>query len=133
MRFIEENDLEVMAICYDKWNANTLITKLEKAKLPLIEVRQGVYTLNTPTRTFRERLYDGQITHSGNFLLAHAVNNAILKEQNNGVMISKERNANKIDPIAALMNAYTEAMFHFEDTEAQQADNEFYASNEFSF
>lgn len=133
MRFIEENDLEVMAICYDKWNANTLITKLEKAKLPLIEVRQGVYTLNTPTRTFRERLYDGQITHSGNFLLAHAVNNAILKEQNNGVMISKERNANKIDPIAALINAYTEAMFHFEDTEAQQADNEFYASNEFSF
>jgi len=133
MRFIEENELEVMAICYDKWNANTLITKLEKAKLPLIEVRQGTYTLNTPTRTFRERLYDGQIVHSGNFLLAHAVNNAILKEQNNGVMISKERNANKIDPIAALMNAYTEAMFHFEDTEALQANNEFYASNDFSF
>lgn len=133
MRFIEENELDVQGIMYDKWNANTLITKLEKARLPLIEVRQGVYTLNTPTRTFRERLYDGQIIHSGNFLLAHAVNNAILKEQNNGVMISKERNANKIDPIAALMNAYTEAMFHFEDHEAMQADNDFYASDDFSF
>lgn len=133
MDFIEENELEVLGICYDKWNANTLITKLEKARLPLIEVRQGVYTLNTPTRTFRERVYDGQIIHSGNFLLEHAVNNAILKEQNNGVMISKERNANKIDPLAALMNAYTEAMFHFEDTEAMQADNEFYTSDEFSF
>lgn len=131
--FIEEHELEVIGIMYDKWNANTLITKLEKEHLPLVEVRQGVFTLNTPTRTFRERLYDGQIVHDGNFLLEHAVNNAILKEQNNGVMISKERNANKIDPIAALMNAYTEAMFHFEDTEAQQADNEFYASNEFSF
>lgn len=133
MDFIERNELDVQGIMYDKWNSNTLITKFEKAHLPLIEVRQGTFTLNTPTRTFRERLYDGQIVHSGNFLLAHAVNNAILKEQNNGVMISKERNANKIDPIAALMNAYTEAMFHFEDTEAMQADNEFYASNDFSF
>ncbi|MFD2869056.1 terminase large subunit [Kurthia populi] len=133
MRFIEDNELQVVAVCYDKWNSNTLITKFEKANLPLVEVRQGTYTLNTPTRTFRERLYNGEIVHVANTLLAHAVNNAILKEDNNGVMISKKRNANKIDPIAALINAYTEAMFHFEEAEEMKRRNEIYSDENFSF
>lgn len=131
--FIDENELNVQAICYDKWNANSLVTKLEKERLPLVEVRQGVYTLNTPTRTFREQLYDGKIVHAGNKLLTYAVNNALLKIDNNGVMINKNRNSERIDPIAALMNAYTQAMFHFEDIEGAKADNEFYLSEEFSF
>lgn len=133
LRFIEENELNVQAICYDKWNANTLITKLEKEHLPLVEVRQGVYTLNTPTRTFREQLYDGNIIHAKNKLLAYAVNNAILKIDNNGVIINKNRNSERIDPIAALINAYTQAMYHFEDVEGAKADNEFYLSENFSF
>lgn len=133
MQFIQENELNVQAICYDKWNANTLITKLEKEHLPLVEVRQGVFTLNTPTRTFREQLYDGNIIHSKNKLLTYAVNNAILKIDNNGVIINKNRNSERIDPIAALMNAYTQAMFHFEDIEGAKANNEFYISENFSF
>ncbi|MFJ7952202.1 terminase large subunit [Lysinibacillus sp. NPDC096418] len=133
MQFIQENELNVQAICYDKWNANTLITKLEKEHLPLVEVRQGVFTLNTPTRTFREQLYDGNIIHSKNKLLTYAVNNAILKIDNNGVIINKNRNSERIDPIAALMNAYTQAMFHFEDIEGAKANNEFYVSENFSF
>ncbi|MGE7691336.1 terminase large subunit [Lysinibacillus sp. NPDC097214] len=133
MQFIQDNELNVQAICYDKWNANTLITKLEKEHLPLVEVRQGVFTLNTPTRTFREQLYDGNIIHSKNKLLTYAVNNAILKIDNNGVIINKNRNSERIDPIAALMNAYTQAMFHFEDIEGAKANNEFYVSENFSF
>lgn len=133
MNFIEKNELNVLGICYDSWNSNTLITKFEKAKLPLIEVRQGVYTLNTPTRTFREQLYDGNILHPKNELLETAVNNAILKVDNNGIMINKARNENRIDPVDALMNAYTEAMYYYEETEGVQADNEFYTSESFSF
>lgn len=133
MQFIEENKLDVQGIMYDKWNANTLIVKFEKAHLPLIEVRQGAYTLNTPTRTFREMLYNGQIVHGGNSLLAHAVNNAILKEDNNGVMISKQRNANKIDPIAALINAFVIGLFHFEEAETQKRMNEIYSDENFNF
>lgn len=133
MNFIEENELNVLGICYDSWNSNTLITKFEKANLPLIEVRQGVFTLNTPTRTFREQLFDGNIIHAQNELLSTAVNNAILKVDNNGVMINKTRNANRIDPIAALINAYTEAMHYFDETEGVKADNEFYKSENFSF
>lgn len=133
MRFIDENELNVQAICYDKWNANSLITKLEKERLPLVEVRQGVFTLNVPTRTFREQLYEGNVIHAPNKLLAYAVNNAILKVDNNGVIINKNKNSNRIDPIAALMNAYTQAMYHFEEIEGRRANNEFYQSDEFGF
>ncbi|MGO2267798.1 MAG: terminase large subunit [Vagococcus salmoninarum] len=131
--FIQENDLNVLGICYDSWNANSLISRFEKNNYPLIEVRQGARTLNTPTRTFREQLYDGKLLHPANKLLTHAVNNAILKEDNNGIQINKAKNSNRIDPIVALMNAYTEAMFYFEETEGREADNEFYTSENFSF
>ncbi|MCM6877199.1 terminase large subunit, partial [Enterococcus faecium] len=66
-------------------------------------------------------------------VLTHAVNNAILKTDNNGIQINKSKNSNKIDPIAALINAYVFAMDYFTKTEGSKADNEFYTSEEFSF
>ncbi|MGM0214285.1 terminase large subunit [Enterococcus sp. AZ109] len=130
---IEMNDLECMGICYDPYNANSLISKAEKANYPMLEVRQGTLTLNVPTRTFREQIYEGNIIHRKNIILTHAVNNAILKEDNNGIQINKSKNSNKIDPIAALINAYVFAMDYFNTTEGAKADNEFYISEEFSF
>ena len=61
------------------------------------------------------------------------MNNAILKTDNNGIQINKSKNSNKIDPIAALINAYVFAMDYFTTTEGAKADNEFYTSEEFSF
>lgn len=133
VNFIQEHDLNVLAICFDPFNSNSIVTKFEKANYPLVEVRQGVYTLNVPTRTFREQLYEKQIIHPVNKILTHAVNNAILKIENNGVQINKSKNNNKIDPIVSLMNAYTQAMYHFEAVQGRRANNEFYQSEEFSF
>ncbi|MDB1684093.1 terminase large subunit [Enterococcus durans] len=130
---IQENDLECMGICYDPYNANSLISKAEKANYPMLEVRQGTITLNVPTRTFREQVYEGNVIHNKNTILTHAVNNAILKTDNNGIQINKSKNSNKIDPIAALINAYVFAMDYFTTTEGAKADNEFYTSEEFSF
>ncbi|MGQ5518785.1 terminase large subunit [Enterococcus gallinarum] len=127
------NDLECLGICYDPYNANSLITMAEKANYPMLEVRQGSVTLNVPTRTFRQQVFEQNIVHVKNTILTHAVNNAILKEDNNGIQINKSKNSNKIDPIAALMNAYVFAMDYYTETEGVKADNEFYTSNEFSF
>lgn len=133
IRFIGKYDLLVHSVAYDPYNANTLVTKLEKDRYPMMEIRQGALTLNTPTRTFREQLYDGKIKHKGTKLLTHAVNNAILKEDNNGIQINKARNPNRIDPIVALMNAYVVGMDHYYETEEKRADNDFYKSEAFSF
>lgn len=130
---ISRNDLECLGICYDPYNANSLISKAEKANYPMLEVRQGTLTLNVPTRTFREQVYEGNIIHRKNTILTHAVNNAITKVDNNGIQINKSKNSNKIDPIAALINAYVFAMDYYNETEGSKADNEFYTSDEFSF
>ncbi|MEI4283400.1 terminase TerL endonuclease subunit [Tetragenococcus halophilus] len=130
---IEENELDLQGICYDPYNANSIISMAEKENYPMLEVRQGTKTLNVPTRTFREQVFAGNIIHSKNTILTHAVNNALTKEDNNGIQINKAKNSNKIDPIAALMNAYVFAMNHYENQERSVADNEFYKSEAFSF
>lgn len=130
---IEVNDLDLQGVCYDPYNANSIISMAEKENYPMLEVRQGTKTLNVPTRTFREQVFAGNIIHSKNTILTHAVNNALTKEDNNGIQINKAKNSNKIDPIAALMNAYVFAMNHYENQERSVADNEFYKSEAFSF
>ncbi|MEK0398455.1 terminase large subunit [Tetragenococcus halophilus] len=130
---IEENELDLQGICYDPFNANSIISMAEKENYPMLEVRQGTRTLNVPTRTFREQVFAGNIIHPKNTILTHAVNNALTKEDNNGIQINKAKNSNKIDPIAALMNAYVFAMNHYENQERRVADNEFYKSDAFTF
>ena len=132
-KLIEENDLECLGICYDPYNANSLIAKAEKANYPMLEVRQGTLTLNVPTRSFRQQVFEGNVVHKKNIILTNAVNNAVVKEDNNGIQINKAKNSNKIDPIAGLINAYVFAMDYFENVEGSKADNEFYRSEEFSF
>ena len=98
----------------------------------MIEVRQGQRTLSIPTVRFRDDLFNGLLKHADNQLLAYAVNNAILKyDANNNAIINKAHNATKIDPLAALMNAYTIAMDQSKESEV--ADNDFYSSDDFSF
>lgn len=128
---IQTNDLECMGICYDPYNANSLIAKAEKAGYPLLEVRQGTLTLNVPTRTFREQVYEGNVVHAKNTILTASVNNAILKVDNNGVQINKAKNSNKIDPIASLINAYVFAMDYFENEHVDI--NEMIKNGDYSF
>ena len=129
---IEQNQWNVRAICYDPWSFGYLLPEFEKRDLPMIEVRQGQRTLSIPTVRFRDDLFNGLLKHADNQLLAYAVNNAILKyDANNNAIINKAHNATKIDPLAALMNAYTIAMDQSKESEV--ADNDFYSSDDFSF
>lgn len=131
---IDRNDWQLKQICYDSYSMGYLIPEFEKRNMPLFEVRQGVRTLSIPTIRFRDDLYSGLIEHPENELLAYAANNAILKyDANNNPIINKARNATKIDPMAALMNAYTVAMDHYTKQETEKADNEYFESDEFSF
>lgn len=130
--FIEEHRLNVRAICYDPYNATTLITKCEKAGYPLVEIRQGTLTLNVPTREFKERVYQGKIVHSGGKLLTYAIGNAIVKVVNNGWQLDKARNTNRIDPIAALMNAYVIGRHYYDNKEGSKNLNDYYTSEAFT-
>ncbi|WP_290033552.1 terminase large subunit [Ligilactobacillus cholophilus] len=132
-RLILENELNVKYICYDPWNFAPLLTKFEKEGYPLFEVRQGTKTMNIPTRDFREKLYNGKIKHYNNKILSYSISNAILKVDNNGVIIDKARNSNRIDPVDALLNAYVACMNYFDNEEANKQREEIINQGAFIF
>ncbi|MBC6133915.1 terminase large subunit [Listeria booriae] len=113
---VMENELEIASICYDRAMSNYMIAEMEKRgwDYQLIDVAQGFLTLSEPTKQLRLGVIDKKITHSGNMLLTIAVNNAVLDKVNDAQKISKKVNREKIDPIIAVVNAWTEAMFYDE-------------------
>lgn len=133
-RMVTDNDLKVEAICYDPWSFGYLLGQFEQEDWPLVETAQNNKTLSFPTKQFKEYLLNGQITHPNNHLLDIAVNNAILIFDSTGACrINKTKNNNKIDPLAALLNAWVYTSNEIIEGTDNEADNEFYASDEFTF
>lgn len=106
--FVEEHDLDVQAICYDPAQYGPLLTQIEKGhpEWQQISVRQGTLTLSMPTKQFRDDILERRVRHPDNEILAGAMANAILKSDNNGVRIDKNKYSNKIDAADALLDAY---------------------------
>lgn len=131
---INTNDLDLQAICYDPYNANTLVTDLEKEGFPMLEVRQGAITLSVPIRELREAIYNHKIFHTDNKLFAYAINNAVLRyDSQNNVLLDKTHYETRIDPVASLLDAWTIGKNYFKDIEGSKANNDFYKSSDFSF
>ena len=131
---VTENDLKVEAICYDPWSFGYLLGQFENEDWPLVETAQNNKTLSFPTKQFKEYLLNGQIMHPNNHLLSIAVNNSVLVyDSTGGARINKMKHNNKIDPLAALMNAWVYTSNELIEGTDNEADNEFYTSDEFTF
>lgn len=114
--FIFENDLDVQCIAYDPHQYGHILTSIEKnhPEWLQVEVRQGTMTLNMPTKQLRDDVINNKARHSGNQLLEAAMNNAVIKTDNNGMRIDKNQNSNKIDPADALLDAYAICYMEFD-------------------
>ncbi|HDZ3323080.1 TPA: terminase, partial [Staphylococcus aureus] len=124
--------LNVKAVCYDPWNAQSFITTIESMALdwPLIEVGQSFKALSQSIKEFRMWVADKRIQHNDNTLLTTSVNNAVLiRDGEDNVKINKKMNRQKIDPIISIITAFTEARMH----EFQENWAEIYESEEFGF
>ena len=106
--FVEEYNLDVQAICYDPAQYGSLLTQIEKGhpEWQQVSVRQGTLTLSMPTKQFRDDILERRVRHPNNEILTGAMVNAVLKSDNNGVRIDKNKYSNKIDAADALLDAY---------------------------
>ena len=129
INFVNENELDVQVCAFDPAYANVIVSKLDDV-LPLIQVRQTKFVLTAPIRQFKYDTLNGKIIHNSNPLLDRALFNAITIEDNDLVQIDKTTNRNKIDPLMALIDAYSEAMYH--DLEVQDINKEI-AEHGYSF
>lgn len=127
--FVNENELDVQAVGYDPAYANVVVSKLDDV-LPLIQVRQTKFVLTAPIRQFKYDTLNGKIIHNNNPLLDRALFNAITVEDNDLISIDKTNRNNKIDPLMALIDAYSESMYH--DLDVQDINKEI-AEHGYSF
>lgn len=129
--FIETNKLDVKGICYDPAQSQLITTRLSDSyEEVLFDVRQSYMRLNPPTKQLQADIRSGKVKHFNNPLLTRAMYNAFTKESNDLIMIDKQVNRNKIDPLDALINAYSEAYFY----EFQMTNySEQYANGNFGF
>lgn len=130
VNFIQSNNLDVKGIMYDPWNSQAVITELEEYDWPLIEVGQGYRDLSEPLKQFRLDVFEKKIMHSGNPNIEIAVNNAVVKYDNNrNIILDKKINRNKIDAIVAITTAFSQAMYH----EYENNMEEYIMSDQFGF
>lgn len=101
----------IREICFDKWNATQFAQDMEAEGYTMVEIIQGIKTLGEPTKDFRAQVYSGNVIHNNNPVLTWAIGNAVVRmDANENIMLDKSKSTERIDPIAAVMNAYVRAM-----------------------
>ncbi|PKU90754.1 terminase [Bifidobacterium pseudolongum subsp. globosum] len=112
-------DYDLQTIGYDPWNATQVSNDLQEQGLDvdrLTVVRQGMKTLSPVLKELQRLILTGTaetplVRHHGNPVLRWNVDNLAVKSDVNGnVMPDKLNGADKIDGVAALLNALSEAL-----------------------
>lgn len=109
--FEQRYNCKVRGLCCDPWNATQFMNDMATDGYVTVEIRQGVQTLGGPTKDFREQVYMGNVVHDNNPVLTWAISNAVTKmDHNENIMLDKAKSTERIDPIAAVLNAHVRAM-----------------------
>lgn len=115
-RFIEDSQYEVCAFGYDPYNAKEFVQRWEAENGPfgVVVVRQGSRTESVPLGELKH-LAGERILYFDQLLMQFAMGNAITLEDTNGNRkLFKKRYEEKIDNVAALMDAFVAYKLHKE-------------------
>lgn len=98
--------------CFDPWGATQVSSDLIEEGETVVEIIQGIKTLSEPTKDFREMVYQGRVVHDNSPVLSWAISNAIADQvdRNQNIILNKKKSKERIDPIAAVINAHVRAM-----------------------
>jgi phage terminase large subunit-like protein len=103
--------LDVRGIAYDPWNSSQLVNDLVSDGAPMVKTRQGLVTLSAPTKELQRVLLEGteakpMFRHGGNPAVRWQADNfAVEQDAAGNLKPSKKLAADKIDAIAAVINA----------------------------
>ncbi len=104
---VEQNDLRPLWVGYDSWNAQFWCDEMKDTGFDMIEVRQGFKTESAPLKQMKADLMDKKINYNNNPILKWNLSNVVVKvDDNENIMLSKEKARQRIDGVASLMDAY---------------------------
>ena len=99
-------------ICMDPWGSHQLSNDFIDLGYLVVDIIQGPKTLSEPTKDFRNQVYDNNVIHDNNPVLAWAIGNAVvdMKDRNENIILNKVRSRDRIDPVASVINAWVRSM-----------------------
>ena len=104
---VQEYDLRPLWIGYDSWNAQFWCDDMKEQGFDMVEVRQGFKTESAPLKQMKADLIDKKINYDNNPILKWNLSNIVVKvDDNENIMLSKEKAKQRIDGAASLMDAY---------------------------
>lgn len=107
----DRESFDVRGIAFDPWNSSQLVNDLMSDGAPMVKTRQGLVTLSAPTKELQRTLLEGTVErpmfrHGGNPAVRWQADNfAVAMDAAGNVKPDKANAADKIDAIAAAINA----------------------------
>lgn len=100
-------DGDVREIAYDPWSATPLVQRLtHEDGFTCVPIRQGFASLSAPTKSLEKAVLGRTLRHDGHPVLRWCVGNVAVETDAAGnVKPSKKRSPERIDLVAALVNA----------------------------
>lgn len=110
---VNEYELRPLWIGYDSWNATYWVQEMQNGSecnpynFDMVEVRQGFKTESSPLKQMKADLIEKKINYNNNPILKWNLSNIVVKQDDNdNIMLSKEKSRQRIDGAASLMDAY---------------------------
>lgn len=114
--YVEDNQLDVVFFGYDAMMVNKIIKALEaNTSFPMMPIRQRTSELKDPTKFLQTLFIEGNITRLDDEIMRKSLINAVIKEDNIGIQVDKMKSTYKIDVVDALIDAFYDGMYAFED------------------
>ena len=123
--FIKENKLTVKMIGYDAHQIGGIMADLDEIDTELVEIVQNPKSLNEATRNFQNTVRGRQMTYDKkNELLSWSIVNAVsVLNSKQELLIDKQNQKNRIDPIDAVLDAW-KCMVLTEPVETQSEEEQ---------
>ncbi|TGE64936.1 terminase large subunit [Weissella confusa] len=114
--YVEENDLDVLFFGYDAMGATNMVKMLENNSVfPLQPIRQRTGELKDATKFLQRIFVENSVDRLDDITMEKALLNAVLREDSVGIQVEKTKATLKIDVVDAIIDAMTQAMYHFEE------------------
>ncbi|MCT0007143.1 terminase large subunit [Weissella confusa] len=114
--YVEENELDVLFFGYDAMGATNMVKMLENNSVfPLQPIRQRTGELKDATKFLQRIFVENSVDRLDDITMEKALLNAVLREDSVGIQVDKTKATLKIDVVDAIIDAMTQAMYHFEE------------------
>lgn len=119
------NQYHIVEVGYDPWNATQTALRLADRGITMVNTRQGPITQSPAMKTIEVLVAKKLLRHGGHPVLRWQIGNAeVRKDDNDNYKLVKGKSTERVDGVAALINAIARMNLHIRHDEHDKDDVE---------